>query len=89
MNDPGYIATREQHAENIAKSANRLAQMCNANMPNTMIERERQSLTRKLILFPVDREAQIACERADNEKREREKEYLAKTDYFADSKPDE
>ena len=89
MDDLGYIATREQHAAAIERSAVRLARMCNSNMPSEMIEKERQLLCRKLIMFPVDREAQIFCERDANQTREREEEYLSKTDYYEDSEPTE
>lgn len=86
MSEQPKVWSIETRAENIAGSAARLAKFCALKAPAIVIERERQMLLRKLILFPVDREAQEAVEACDISISNDEQAALDKFGYYDDLK---
>ena len=82
MADEPEWATRAQRADAIAQSAARLLWQCENNMPDTMIERERLNLLKKLITFPVDGNAMEFVVRADVLERMRETKCLDESGFF-------
>jgi hypothetical protein len=84
MSEKNDMPTREQFAKVIAQCAARLAWECENNMPETMIECERQLLLKKLIAFPVDRTAQHEYALSEKLARDSELECLERAGYFED-----
>ena len=75
---------RQRHADTLKRSAERLAELCSAAAPALIIETERQLLARALILFPVDREAQLCVEKQREQMNADEQKHLLATGYYKD-----
>jgi len=76
--------SRNERAEAIKSSANRLHKLCALEAPNIIIEMERALLFKKLMAFPVDADAHAMRLRVAAETYSEQQEFLFANGFYRD-----